>query len=221
MLKSISALLASSLLLAGQAFAVSDAVVFDGGDVVINGGGTGLVFPDSSRQTTATLQGPAGPAGPANTLSIGTVTTGASGSQAAASITGTSPNQVLNLTIPQGPQGPAGVVDGMVKAVHGTINGANSTPSIVTGTGFTVARTTGVTTGSYDITFSAAFSGTPDCVISPVGHTTTGTNTGSVDCEVPSTATVTTTGARVVCKYYYANAFPIPIDDTFTFICVK
>ena len=45
------------------------------------------------------------------TLTIGTVTTGEPGSEAAASITGTAPNFVLNLTIPQGevgPQGPQG-----------------------------------------------------------------------------------------------------------------
>ena len=40
-----------------------------------------------------------GAAGPANTLTIGTVD---SGSTAAATITGTSPNQVLNLTFPSG-----------------------------------------------------------------------------------------------------------------------
>lgn len=38
-------------------------------------------------------------------LSIGTVTTGDAGSSAAATITGTAPNQVLNLTIPQGAAG--------------------------------------------------------------------------------------------------------------------
>ena len=42
------------------------------------------------------IQGEQGPAGPANTLTIGTVTTGT----AAATITGTAPNQTLNLTIP-------------------------------------------------------------------------------------------------------------------------
>ena len=53
--------------------------------------------------------GPTGPTGPSETpsLTIGTVTTGAPGSDAAASITGTSPNFILNLTIPQGPTGPA------------------------------------------------------------------------------------------------------------------
>ena len=49
-------------------------------------------------------------AGPANTLTIGTVTTGEPGTQAAATITGESPNQVLNLTIPRGQQGAAGSV---------------------------------------------------------------------------------------------------------------
>lgn len=41
-------------------------------------------------------------------LSIGTVTTGAAGSNAAATITGVAPNQVLNLTIPQGAAGAGG-----------------------------------------------------------------------------------------------------------------
>ena len=40
--------------------------------------------------------------GPANVLSVGTVTTGSPGSSAVATITGTSPTQVLNLTIPRG-----------------------------------------------------------------------------------------------------------------------
>ena len=43
-------------------------------------------------------QGPGGTVGPANSLSIGTVTTGATPS---ASITGTAPNQTLNLTLQQ------------------------------------------------------------------------------------------------------------------------
>lgn len=45
------------------------------------------------------------PAGPPNELAIGTVTTGEPGSAAAASITGTAPEQVLNLTIPAGATG--------------------------------------------------------------------------------------------------------------------
>ena len=56
--------------------------------------------------------GPTGPTGPAGidgetpTLTIGTVTTGDPGTEASASITGTAPNFVLILTIPQGPTGP-------------------------------------------------------------------------------------------------------------------
>lgn len=58
-------------------------------------------------------QGEIGPTGPAGedaidpTITIGTVTTGAPGTDAEASITGTAPNFILNLTIPQGPTGPA------------------------------------------------------------------------------------------------------------------
>lgn len=51
--------------------------------------------------------GPTGPTGETPTLEIGTVTTGEPGTQAAASITGTAPNYILNLTIPQGPTGPS------------------------------------------------------------------------------------------------------------------
>lgn len=66
------------------------------------------------------FQGPAGAdgePGPANTLTIGTVTTGEPGTQAAASITGESPNQVLNLTIPRGDKGETGEGGGTAAAV--------------------------------------------------------------------------------------------------------
>lgn len=49
--------------------------------------------------------GSTGPAGPANTLSVGTVTTGAAGSSASINITGTSPTQTVNFTIPKGDAG--------------------------------------------------------------------------------------------------------------------
>ena len=54
--------------------------------------------------------GPTGPTGadaPTPTITIGTVTSGDPGTEAAATITGTAPDFVLNLTIPQGPTGPA------------------------------------------------------------------------------------------------------------------
>lgn len=50
-------------------------------------------------------QGDTGPAGPSNMLTIGTVT---DGDAASATITGTSPNQVLNLVLPKGDTGSTG-----------------------------------------------------------------------------------------------------------------
>ena len=69
-----------------------------------------LVLPAGATGATGSVgaTGSQGPAGPANTLSIGTVTSGT----AAATITGTSPNQTLNLVLQKGDtgaQGPAGV----------------------------------------------------------------------------------------------------------------
>lgn len=60
--------------------------------------------------------------GVANSLSIGTVTTGAAGSSASATITGDSPNQTLNLTIPRGDTGNYGVelTSGYYYAPEGT-----------------------------------------------------------------------------------------------------
>ena len=52
--------------------------------------------------------GDTGATGPANSLAIGAVSTGAAGSNADATITGTAPNQTLNLTIPVGATGATG-----------------------------------------------------------------------------------------------------------------
>lgn len=71
----------------------------------------------SEAALDSALQSKVNQAGPPNVLSVGTVTTGAAGSNASATITGTSPTQVLNLVIPQGaPAG--GYLD------HGTVAGA-------------------------------------------------------------------------------------------------
>ena len=83
-----------------------------------NGGTVGPTGPQGPTGPTgpAGLDGATGPTGPQGepgidgetpTITIGTVTTGDPGTEAAASITGTAPNFVLNLTIPQGPTGPA------------------------------------------------------------------------------------------------------------------
>ena len=73
--------------------------------------GTGPTGPQG-LQGLQGIQGPTGPTGPSGdtpTLEIGTVTTGEPGTQATASITGTAPNYILNLTIPQGPTGSQGL----------------------------------------------------------------------------------------------------------------
>ena len=70
-------------------------------------GATGPTGPQGLQGATGAT-GPTGPTGPAPNLTIGTVTTGNPGTQAAATITGTSPNFVLNLTIPRGATGPTG-----------------------------------------------------------------------------------------------------------------
>ena len=69
---------------------------------------TPIVRPIVGPQGPAGPQGPPGEDGDTPTLDIGTVTTGAPGTDAAASITGTAPNYLLNLTIPQGEVGPTG-----------------------------------------------------------------------------------------------------------------
>ena len=66
-------------------------------------GPTGATGADGATGPT----GATGADGATPTLTIGTVTTGDPGTEASATITGTSPNFVLNLTIPQGPTGPA------------------------------------------------------------------------------------------------------------------
>jgi len=96
-------------------------------------GATGPQGPQGLKGDTGAT-GATGPQGPANTLSIGTVVTGTSGSSAAATITGTSPSQVLNLAIPQGPIGPSGT---NLPIIHGCAN----TTSKLSGNGFTVSNT--------------------------------------------------------------------------------
>ena len=64
-----------------------------------------------------------GPEGPPNILTIGTVTSGDSNSTATASITGDSPEQVIDLTLKQGPTGPQGTFDVFENAPTGPEQG--------------------------------------------------------------------------------------------------
>lgn len=93
----------------------------------------GLTGPQGPQGATGS-QGPVGATGatgPANVLNIGTVTQGGS---AAATITGTTPTQTLNLTLPQGPtgpQGPQGPAGGGVGTL-GTTNATGSSSTVST-----------------------------------------------------------------------------------------
>lgn len=79
-------------------------------------------------------QGDPGADGAPGTLSVGTVTTGAAGSSASATITGTAPSQVLNLTIPRGDAG-SGAADanattkGLVQ-LAGDLGGTAASPTV-------------------------------------------------------------------------------------------
>ena len=69
-------------------------------------GATGATGPEGP-------EGPEGPAGPPNTLTVGTVT---SGTTPSATITGTSPDQVLNLVLAKGDKGDTGDTGAGVQA---------------------------------------------------------------------------------------------------------
>jgi hypothetical protein len=99
----------------------------DTGDVGPKGdkgdkGDTGDVGPKGDTGDDSTVPGPP------NVLAVGTVTTGAAGTSAAATITGASPVQTLNLTIPRGNTGSptefelrgTGSPEGVVTAPVGT-----------------------------------------------------------------------------------------------------
>lgn len=79
--------------------------------------------------------GPTGPAGPSNTLSIGTVSAGGIG-VASATITGTSPNQTLNLVIPTGATGATGNTGAAATIAVGSVTtGAAGSSATVTNSG--------------------------------------------------------------------------------------
>jgi len=150
--------------------------------------------------------GPVGPTGPANSLTIGTVT---SGTVPAITLTGSSPNQILNITVAQGPKGgtgatgptgtmgstgpggPAGATGatGQAGAVGATgatgltgTMGATGPAGAVGATGSAgTAGATGATgpTGAAGATGSAAATAPPGMVLIPAGAFTMGNVVGS------------------------------------------
>lgn len=100
------------------------------------------------------IQGPVGPRGPANSLAIGTVVTGI---PAAANITGTPPNQILNLQLPPGP--PNSLAIGTVT----TLPPGSSATATITGTPPNQTLNLGIPAGS---------SGTAGSILSDNSHVT-------------------------------------------------
>lgn len=78
--------------------------------------------------------GPEGPAGPPDIISIGTITTTAPGTQASATISGVTPNRLLNLSIPQGPAGAAGPASSLAIGTINTLAEGQSATATITGT---------------------------------------------------------------------------------------
>jgi hypothetical protein len=123
--------------------------------------------------------------GDPNVLSIGTITTASPGASANASITGTSPAQVLNLTIPQGPVGPPNVLN--IGTVSTLSAGASATASI-TGTSPSQTLSLGVPQGIQGV------QGNPgDMVLVSASTPISGTVT-LVDSDFPTTRLRTLTG---------------------------
>jgi hypothetical protein len=79
-------------------------------------------------------QGPQGIPGQANVLTIGTVTTRTPGTSATATITGVSPNQVLNLGIPSGLQGVQGDPNVLTIGTVTTTDAITGGSATITGT---------------------------------------------------------------------------------------
>ena len=143
---------------------------------------TAITGPQGSTGATGSV----GPAGPANSLTVGTVTTGAAGSNAAATITGTAPNQTLSLTIPRGDAGAAGAA-----GATGATGAAGPANSLSVGT---------VTTGAAGSNASASITGTaPNQTLSltiPRGNTgETGATGAAGPANSLSIGTVTTGAA--------------------------
>ena len=125
-----------------------------------------------------------GATGPANQLSIGTVT---GGENASATITGTSPSQILNLVLPKGDKGDDGTngTDGFSPTASVSKSGNTATITITDKNGTTTASVSDGTNGTNGTNGTDGFS--PTASVSKSGNTATititdknGTTTASV-----------------------------------------
>lgn len=160
--------------------------------------------PVPSSTGTAIVQGPAGPAGPANTLTIGAVTTGT----AAASITGSSPNQVLNLTLPSGGSGTVKTVAGKSPDSAGNValvpGDVGAYPQPVSG----IPKTDLASTVQASLT--KADSATQNGYILPAGGIPLGTLTTTVQASLGRADTsVQQADGIVYVRRYSSGAWPV------------
>jgi len=128
----------------GTSYILNDAVGYNGASYYCILATSSATVPSSNTTNWALLasqgaigstgaQGPTGPAGSNNTLSIGTVSTLAAGASATASISGSSPSQVLNLGIPQGVSGSGGGASYLIYSAKISQSGS-AAPTLVTKT---------------------------------------------------------------------------------------
>lgn len=157
----INKVISTSILYFNRTPLVNDILLFVYRDVTTNRSWLASGRIDSVSQVSANIniisltettgekgdKGDTGDTGASNILSIGSVTTGEAGSQAGATITGLSPNQVLNLTIPKGDTGATGEagqngINATITNVTATVDNNVGTPSVdVTVGGTEEART--------------------------------------------------------------------------------
>jgi hypothetical protein len=135
--------------LVGQLEALNAATLYEGVNNITTTAESGNLpaILDLTYQTW--FKGEKGDTGPANSLSIGTVESGAT---AAASITGTPPNQTLSLTLPKGDPGQNGTdgTDGFSPIATVTKSGDTATITITDKNGTTTATVKDGTTGTTD-----------------------------------------------------------------------
>lgn len=164
---------------------------------------TEVVVEVSSAITISGGNGTGGGTTQYGNLSIGTVTTGTAGSSANANITGTAPNQILNLTIPRGDTGQAGAT-----GPTGPTGSTGSTGPAGPANNLTIAS---VTTGNAGTSASVTISGTsPNQALSftiprgdvgatgptgPTGPQGPAGSAGSAGAAATVTVGTTTTGA--------------------------
>lgn len=134
--------------------------------------GNGIDLSSEENRITFTqpnLRGLPGPAGPANNLSIGTVE---DGEDAAATITGESPDQFLNLVLPRGEPGPAGSGDKNYTATFSPTDNLLVTHNLDKYPAVDVINSAGdevvgsvnyLTTNTLIVSFSAPFGGRITC----------------------------------------------------------